>query len=73
MFTLGFSQRVSKASVKNFQIVSSDNNNVILEFGKTGNNDFSMDVAYPLSIFQAFVICLSSFDYQYVYSIINSP
>lgn len=73
MFTLGFSQRVSKASVKNFQIVLSDNNNVILEFGKTGNNDFSMDVAYPLSIFQAFAICLSSFDYQYVYSIINSP
>ncbi|OVA16865.1 Tubby [Macleaya cordata] len=35
---------------------------VILQFGKVGKDMFTMDYCYPLSAFQAFAICLSSFD-----------
>jgi tubby and related proteins len=35
---------------------------VILQFGKVGEDMFTMDYRYPLSTFQAFAICLSSFD-----------
>ncbi|TYH64783.1 hypothetical protein ES332_D06G011200v1 [Gossypium tomentosum] len=69
---LNFKGRVTVASVKNFQLVaaveSSENvtiteqENVILQFGKIGKDIFTMDYCYPLSAFQAFAICLSSFD-----------
>lgn len=35
---------------------------VILQFGKVGRDMFTMDYRYPLSAFQAFSICLTSFD-----------
>ena len=35
---------------------------VILQFGKVAKDMFTMDYRYPLSAFQAFAICLSSFD-----------
>ncbi|KAJ3692496.1 hypothetical protein LUZ60_012846 [Juncus effusus] len=35
---------------------------VILQFGKIGKDIFTMDYRYPLSAFQAFAICLTSFD-----------
>jgi tubby and related proteins len=58
------------ASVKNFQLVASVENGqgnqegdkVILQFGKIGKDLFTMDYSYPISAFQAFAICLSSFD-----------
>ncbi|RVW51816.1 Tubby-like F-box protein 5 [Vitis vinifera] len=60
------------ASVKNFQLVASvepshnvsavEQDKVILQFGKIGKDIFTMDYRYPLSAFQAFAICLSSFD-----------
>ncbi|KAL0458001.1 UNVERIFIED_CONTAM: Tubby-like F-box protein 3 [Sesamum latifolium] len=61
---------VQVASVKNFQLVASLENgaggqeqeNVILQFGKVGKDIFTMDYQYPISAFQAFAICLSSFD-----------
>ncbi|CAA0825499.1 Tubby-like F-box protein 3 [Striga hermonthica] len=66
---LNFNGRVTVASVKNFQLVASsegsgqeEDNNVILQFGKVGNDIFTMDYRYPISAFQAFAICLSSFD-----------
>ncbi|KAJ6412506.1 hypothetical protein OIU84_005539 [Salix udensis] len=75
---LNFRGRVSVASVKNFQLVAatqpaagaptpsqpaqSDHDKVILQFGKVGKDMFTMDYRYPLSAFQAFAICLSSFD-----------
>lgn len=69
---LNFKGRVTVASVKNFQLVasvdSSDNvseaeqERVILQFGKIGKDIFTMDYSYPISAFQAFAICLSSFD-----------
>lgn len=67
---LNFRGRVTVASVKNFQLVASeesvpagqDNDKVILQFGKVGKDLFTMDYCYPISAFQAFAICLSSFD-----------
>jgi hypothetical protein len=37
---------------------------VILQFGKVGKDRFNMDFQAPMSAFQAFAICLSSFDYK---------
>ncbi|XP_010506833.1 PREDICTED: tubby-like F-box protein 3 isoform X2 [Camelina sativa] len=67
---LNFNGRVTVASVKNFQLVAAPENgpagpeheNVILQFGKVGKDVFTMDYQYPISAFQAFTICLSSFD-----------
>ncbi|PWA61595.1 F-box domain, cyclin-like protein [Artemisia annua] len=69
---LNFKGRVTVASVKNFQLVASvdpshnvsdaEQNKVILQFGKIGQDMFTMDYRYPLSAYQAFAICLSSFD-----------
>ncbi|KAJ0976177.1 hypothetical protein J5N97_018142 [Dioscorea zingiberensis] len=67
---LNFKGRVTVASVKNFQLVASpeggpagpDHDKVLLQFGKVGKDLFTMDYRYPLSAFQAFAICLSSFD-----------
>lgn len=68
---LNFNGRVTVASVKNFQLVAASENNVgggqeqenvILQFGKVGKDTFTMDYQYPLSAFQAFAVCLSSFD-----------
>ncbi|GER40016.1 tubby-like protein 2 [Striga asiatica] len=65
---LNFKGRVTVASVKNFQLVAEvepaggEQEKVILQFGKIGKDMFTMDYRYPLSAFQAFSICLSSFD-----------
>uniref|UniRef100_A0A0A9EZN7 Tubby C-terminal domain-containing protein n=1 Tax=Arundo donax TaxID=35708 RepID=A0A0A9EZN7_ARUDO len=67
---LNFHGRVMVASVKNFQLVASDesdptnqeHDDVILQFGKIGKDLFTMNYRYPISAFQAFAICLSSFD-----------
>lgn len=62
-YCLNFNGRVTEASVKNFQLVTDDNqSHVILQFGKIGKNTFTMDYQWPISAFQAFLICLSSFD-----------
>ena len=41
---------------------AADHDKIILQFGKIGKDLFTMDYRYPLSAFQAFAICLSSFD-----------
>ncbi|URE30910.1 tubby-like F-box protein [Musa troglodytarum] len=69
---LNFRGRVTVASVKNFQLVAAadpsrhvspaEQEKVVLQFGKIGKDIFTMDYQYPLSAFQAFAICLTSFD-----------
>lgn len=75
---LNFHGRVTVASVKNFQLVAAEassgvgggeglsperqNERIILQFGKVGKDMFTMDYGYPISAFQAFAICLSSFE-----------
>jgi tubby-related protein 1 len=64
-YVLNFNGRVTMASVKNFQLCSpEDHETVILQFGRVGKSLFTMDVRYPLTLLQAFSICLSSFDYK---------
>ncbi|PKA46864.1 Tubby-like F-box protein 9 [Apostasia shenzhenica] len=68
---LNFHGRVTVASVKNFQLVAApnpsqpgtslDEETVLLQFGKVGDDLFTMDYREPLSAFQAFAICLTSF------------
>ncbi|OIW08215.1 hypothetical protein TanjilG_15176 [Lupinus angustifolius] len=68
---LNFHGRVTVASVKNFQLVATvdqskpggkgDEEKVLLQFGKVGDDTFTMDYRQPLSAFQAFAICLTSF------------
>lgn len=62
-YTLNFQGRVTKASVKNFQIVhDEDQDYVVLQFGRVEDSLFTMDYQYPMTAIQAFAICLSSFD-----------
>lgn len=64
-FVLNFNKRVTQASVKNFQLTNSDDpDTVYLQFGRVGKDVFNMDFRHPFSPFQAFAICLSSFDYK---------
>jgi tubby-related protein 1 len=60
-FFLNFNGRVTMASVKNFQLVD-DKGDMSLQFGRTGKDEFILDVQWPLSPFQAFALALSSFD-----------
>lgn len=50
------------ASAATSQPTQTDHDKIILQFGKVGKDMFTMDYRYPLSAFQAFAICLSSFD-----------
>ena len=63
-FFLNFNGRVTRASVKNFQLVNDDDEkgDVCLQFGRTGKDEFILDVGWPLSLFQGFALALSSFD-----------
>ena len=62
-YVLNFNGRVTMASVKNFQLVDPDEQNtVVLQFGRVGKDDFTMDLQWPMSPLQAFAITLSSFD-----------
>jgi tubby-related protein 1 len=62
---LNFNGRVTMASVKNFQLVSPDDDEtVLLQFGRTDKDRFTMDIQWPLSPLAAFAITLSSFDYK---------
>ena len=63
-YVLNFNGRVSMASVKNFQLVeeADHDGNVTLQFGRTGKDEFSLDVQWPMSPFQAFALALSSCD-----------
>ncbi|CAM9719215.1 unnamed protein product [Chrysoparadoxa australica] len=60
-YQLNFHGRVTKASVKNFQLVTPhDQETVLLQFGRVSKDEFSMDFRHPLSPFQAFAISLSA-------------
>jgi len=62
-YVLNFNGRVTLPSIKNFQLISEDNEDyIILQFGKVGKDAFTMDYQWPMSALQAFAICMSSFD-----------
>ena len=62
-FCLNFNGRVTEASVKNFQLVETDeSDDIVCQFGKISDKEFTMDYKWPMSALQAFTICLTSFD-----------
>ncbi|PRP76532.1 tubby protein [Planoprotostelium fungivorum] len=64
-YMLNFYGRVKMASIKNFQIVSEaegGGDQILMQFGRWNNEQFSLDFQYPLSLIQAFGIALASFD-----------
>jgi tubby-related protein 1 len=62
-YAFNFNGTVIMPSVKNFQLTEeSDPENILLQFGRIGKDEFSLDVQWPLSPFQAFAFALSSFD-----------
>ena len=65
-YVLNFNGRVTRASVKNFQLcdLARDPDTVVMQFGRVGKDAFTMDFQYPLCALQAFGIALSSFDYK---------
>ena len=63
-YLLDFNKRVTRESVKNFQLVD-EKDNIILQFGRCGDNVFIMDFKFPLSPIQAFAICLTSIERKF--------
>ena len=62
-YVLNFNGRVTMASVKNFQLCTRDDDGKqIMQFGRVGDDEFNLDVQWPMSLLQAFSIALSSFD-----------
>ncbi|KAJ7998748.1 hypothetical protein DPEC_G00208090 [Dallia pectoralis] len=60
---LNFNGRVTQASIKNFQIVhSKDEDYIVMQFGRVADDAFTLDYSYPMCAVQAFAIALSSFD-----------
>lgn len=64
-YWLDFDGRVKEPSVKNFQLVMSDNpDDVIIQFGRVRPGIFHLDFKAPLTAVQAFGICLSSLSHK---------
>ncbi|KAI3651336.1 hypothetical protein MP228_004817 [Amoeboaphelidium protococcarum] len=62
-YCLNFHGRVTRPSVKNFQIVTEEKiDQVLVQFGKIASNAFTLDLRYPFCPVQAFALALSSFD-----------
>lgn len=73
---MDFKGRANMASIKNCQFVESgpqedkgpqssrkdEDKDFLLQLGKTTDDCFNMDFAYPLSLLQAFAICIARFD-----------
>lgn len=58
---LDFDGRVTEASTYNFQLINVQASDyIVLQFGRTGNDDFILDFRYPLCPVQAFAIVLST-------------
>lgn len=62
-YVLNFHGRVTQASVKNFQLVhSADEDYVVMQFGRISDDNFTLDYNFPMCALQAFSIVLTSFD-----------
>lgn len=62
-YRLNFHGRVTMASVKNFQLVDrNDIDDIICQFGKIGEDRFTLDYKEPLNAMQSFCIALCQFN-----------
>ncbi|KAI9203139.1 uncharacterized protein BJ171DRAFT_443703 [Polychytrium aggregatum] len=60
---LNFGGRVTMPSIKNFQLIrDGDDTNIIMQFGRCGPDNFTLDARYPLTVVEAFAIALTTFD-----------
>lgn len=60
---LYFNGKATMASVKNFQLCTQNNEQrIIMQFGRIDKDEFSLEVQWPMSLFQAFAVALSAFD-----------
>ncbi|EER11956.1 hypothetical protein Pmar_PMAR019058 [Perkinsus marinus ATCC 50983] len=58
---LDFNNRIIIPSAKNFQLVLKDSpETIVCQYGKIGNNTYTLDVAAPLSVMQAFAAAIST-------------
>jgi tubby and related proteins len=58
-YVLNFNGRVTMASVKNFQLVTpEDQDSVVLQFGRVAKDEFTMDFQWPMSPFQVLIHAL---------------
>jgi tubby-related protein 1 len=78
-YVLDFGGRVTLPSVKNFQLTDTSFSlicfkvigNIVMQFGRIDENIFNVDFRWPLSIFQAYGIAISSFSHKYTFPITN--
>lgn len=71
-YVYDFKGRVTQPSIKNFQMIpvpvkGQENREktlgqFVLQFGKRAENEFILDLQFPLSIYQGFGLALSAFD-----------
>lgn len=62
-YVLNFHGRVTQASVKNFQLVhSADEDYIVVQFGRISDDVFTLDYSFPMCAVQALATALSSFD-----------
>lgn len=65
-FSLNFSGRVTKPSVRNFQIIHPlEPTYITLTFGKEENESFILDFSHPWSVLSAFCVGLSALDHKF--------
>eukprot|EP00826_Nyctotherus_ovalis_P029851 TRINITY_DN2367_c0_g4_i2.p1 TRINITY_DN2367_c0_g4~~TRINITY_DN2367_c0_g4_i2.p1 ORF type:complete len:118 (-),score=43.22 TRINITY_DN2367_c0_g4_i2:134-487(-) len=63
-YVLDFYGRITQPSIKNFQLINPSNENeIVMQFGRVDDDLFNMDISWPLSVLQAFGISISAFDY----------
>jgi hypothetical protein len=60
---MDFNGREFQNSKKNFQLIGDQpGSEVYMRFARQASHKFLMEVSHPFSIFQAFAVCLSTFD-----------
>ena len=61
---LDFKGKVKKPSIKNFILIEKESNEEIVIFGKISDNLYSLNVSWPLSIYQAFALAITSIAFK---------